>query len=246
MYGKYGLLVTLCLTLLFPFQSAMAESNFIQWHSSNIQLLRGADYELGSEKRTIVTFEHANRWTYGDFYIFGDKDWPDEGSSSYYFEPTLRLSFNKMRGKKASSGLIKDWFLATQFEKPKGQKGRHLYGFAADWNLPGFVFFKTMIFVRDNPNLAGDTQQFTFAWNYPFSINGINFLTEGFADLAGSEATSVANQLFVPRLLMDIGSMVGSPNKKLWLGIEWQYWHNKFGVDGVTESVPQVQIKYVF
>lgn len=230
---------------LFSF-SVSAKKQFIEWHSSNIQVLRGHDYELGSERRTIVTFEHANRWAYGDFYIFGDKDWPDQGPSSHYYEPTLRFSLNKIMGRSPSKGVIKDWFLATQYEKPKGQRGRNLYGLAVDWNIPGFVFFKTMLFSRNNPNLAGDTQQLTVAWNYPFNIKGVNYLTEGFTDLAGAEGTTVANQLFVPRLLVDASPWAGLPDKKLWLGIEWQYWHNKFGVDGVTESVPQVQVKYVF
>ena len=80
-----------------------------------------------------------------------------------------------------------------------------------------------MLFSRNNPNLAGDTQQVTIAWNYPFNINGVNYLTEGFADLAGAEGTTVANQLFVPRLLVDAGPLIGMPDKKLWFGIEWQY-----------------------
>lgn len=31
------------------------------WSSSNIQLLRGTDYQLGEDTRTILTFEHSNR-----------------------------------------------------------------------------------------------------------------------------------------------------------------------------------------
>lgn len=45
---------------------------------------------------------------------------------------------------------------------------------------------------------------------------------------------------------MDVGHASGFAENTLWAGIEWQYWHNKFGVDGVTESVPQLQMKYVF
>ena len=237
------LLVTL---LIMPTLSFASQSGFIQWHSTNIQLLRGGEYELGSQQRTIMTFEHANRWSYGDFYIFGDKDWRDVGDSAYYVEPTLRVSFNKLYGEKLTSGIVKDVFIAGQIEKPKGQRPRTLIGLSADLDVAGFRFFKTMLFLRDNPDLAGDTQQFTFAWNYPFSVAGIDFLTEGFADIAGSEGTSVANQLFVPRLLIDIGQASGWHANTLWLGIEWQYWHNKFGVKGVTESVPQLQVKYVF
>lgn len=232
--------------MLASFSVNATEAEFIQWHSSNVQFLRGADYELGDSTRNVLTVEHANSWRYGDFYIFGDQVWPDQGPSTYYYEPTLRFSLNKISAKDNAVGIVKDVLFALNFEKPKGQSGRRLLGLAVDLDIEGFRFFKTMLFSRDNPDLAGSTYQFTLAWNYPFTLGGVNFLTEGFTDMAGSEGTTVAHQLLVPRLLMDAGQMVGFRENRLWVGIEWQYWHNKFGVKGVTESVPQVQIKYVF
>lgn len=74
----------------------------------------------------------------------------------------------------------------------------------------------------------------------------MNFLIEGFADFAGGEGTAVANQLIVPRFLLDVGDLAGIEENTLFMGVEWQYWRNKFGVAGVTESVPQLQIKWVF
>ncbi len=143
--------------LIMPTLSFASQSSFIQWNSTNIQLLRGGEYELGSQQRTIMTIEHANRWSYGDFYIFGDKDWRDVGDSAYYFEPTLRVSFNKLYGEKLTSGIVKDVFIAGQIEKPKGQRPRTLIGLSADLDVAGFRFFKTMLFLRDNPDLVGDT-----------------------------------------------------------------------------------------
>ena len=235
-------------SLLFTLVSGAASSSdsFIQWHSSNIQLLRGYDYELGSDERTIVTFEHANSWKYGDFFVFADNIWPDDGSSTYYIEPTLRFSLSKMTGEKMSFGIIKDVLISTQVEKPKSQDTRKLAGVAFDLELPEFTFFKTNFFIRDNPDLSGDTYQVTLVWNRPFQIGNVRFLSEGFADFAGSEGTTVAHQLIVPRFLVDLGDISGIEKNKLWMGVEWQYWHNKFGVDGVTESVVQLQAKYVF
>jgi hypothetical protein len=86
----------------------------------------------------------------------------------------------------------------------------------------------------------------TLVWNLPFQLAGTRLLFEGFTDIAGSEGKTVAHQLIVPRLLFDTGQLLGFAKNELWIGVEWQYWHNKFGVDGVTESVPQLQMKYVF
>lgn len=242
---KNVFLLLFFITFLISFNIHAAKKKFIQWHSTNIQLLRGYAYELGNKERTIITLEHVNGFKYGDFFIFADNIWPDSGSHSYYIEPTLRFSLSKISGKKLAYGMIKDILLSAQIEKPKGQSARKLGGIAIDLNLQGFKFFKTNFFVRDNPNLSGSTYQTTFVWNYPFQINDTQILIEGFADLAGGEGKTVAHQLIVPRLLIDAGHLLGIKNNKLWLGVEWQYWHNKFGVDGVTESVPQIQIKYI-
>lgn len=116
------LLLTLALFIsVLPAFTDAKESGFIQWHSTNIQVLRGFDYELGSEKRTIMTFEHANGWKYGDFYLFADQMWQDGGESSYYVEPTLRFSLSKILGKSLSYGIIKDLLISGQIEKPEGQ-----------------------------------------------------------------------------------------------------------------------------
>lgn len=222
------------------------DDSFFQWHTTNVQLLRGHDYKVGSKRRTIMTVEHANGFKYGDFYMFYDQTWPESAKANYYIEPTLRFSLGKMTGTDFSYGLIKDVLISTQLEKPEGQRPRYLYGAAVDLNLPGFKFFKTNYFIRDNRNLSGNTYQVTLAWNRPFEIGGVKFLSEGFTDIAGSEGTTTSHQLFVPRFLMDVGDLADIGENKLWVGMEWQYWHNKFGIDGVTESVPQLQVKWVF
>jgi len=52
--------------------------------------------------------------------------------------------------------------------------------------------------------------------------------------------------MIVPRLLFDVGETLNMGDNKLWVGVEYQYWHNKFGIEGKTESVHQAQIKWVF
>src|SRR5690554_2962107 len=43
-----------------------------RYSSTNVQILYGQDYELGEEKRTIMTLEHASGWEYGDNFFFVD------------------------------------------------------------------------------------------------------------------------------------------------------------------------------
>lgn len=231
---------------LFPVELLAKDSSLIEWQSTNIQILRGVEYEVGSKKRTLATLEHANKWKYGDFHFFLDQTWNDDGKPFYYFEPTTRVSLSKIIGTSLSTGLIKDVLISSNFEKPKGSDIRFLYGASVDLALSGFNFFKTNYWVRDNPDLSGKTYQVTLAWNRPISYKNLNFLIEGFADFAGSEGVTSAHQLIVPRFLFDVGHFNGLPKNKLWAGIEYSYWHNKFGNRGQTESNPQLQIKWVF
>ncbi|MCI5049027.1 MAG: hypothetical protein MRY32_01670 [Rickettsiales bacterium] len=225
---------------------AYASDDWFQWHGANIQYLRGSEYELGDDHRSLITVEYANKWKYGDFFIFGDFSYPDNGNPFYYTEQVLRFSLGKILKKDMSFGLIKDVLFATSLEKAKGQEQRWLAGPAIDWNLPGFIFFQTNLFIRDNPYLSGTTEQLTIAWKRPFMLGSTRWLTEGFADFAGAEGRTKPNQYIVPRLLLDVGDLTGIGQNKLFMGLEYSYWHNKFGVDGVTESNPQFQVKWVF
>ncbi len=237
---------TVCIGFFFNSFCKRTKTFFLQWNSTNIQLLRGYDYEVGSEDRTLLTLEHASGWQYGDVFGFLDQTWPEEGNNSYYVEISPRVSINKLRNKFDSKGLIKDVLISTTIEKPENSNARYLYGFAIDFNISGFKFFKTNLYIRNNPALER-TYQVTLSWSRPFRVKRIDYLIEGFADLAGDEGQNKKPyQLIVPRFLVDIGSVVNLKKKKLFLGIEWQYWHNKFGIQGVTESVPQFQIKYNF
>jgi len=170
----------------------------------------------------------------------------DNSTDTFYGEFSPRLSLSKLLDKNISNALIKDILLSFTIEKAKNLDERYLYGAAVDLNIPSLKVLKINAYVRDNPAFDGRTWQITLAWNAPFKIGNTSLLAEGFADIAGAEGSSEANQLIVPRLLVDIGKAMGVKNNRLYLGIEWQYWHNKFGIQGVTESVPQAQLKWIF
>ncbi|WP_323761234.1 hypothetical protein [Maricaulis sp.] len=237
-----------CLPVLMPALSLATPPAFadgpIQWHSENLQILKGVDYALGPEERTIITFEHAHASTVGDLFVFTDVTFEPDGAIQVYGEITPRLSLSRLTGRDWQAGPVSDVLLAANYERGEGGVERYLAGAAIDLDLEGFRFFRVHAFLRDDPRRSGTTGQLSIAWNRPFELGGEALLFEGFADLAGAEGPGVANQLLVPRLLWDIGAHHGASGR-VFLGLEWQYWHNKFGVDGVTESVPQLQLKWV-
>jgi nucleoside-specific outer membrane channel protein Tsx len=216
----------------------------VEWHSENIQILHGQDYELGDGDRSIITFEHASRWSHGDLFIFTDFSFSENGDDSVYGEISPRFSLSRLTGQSWEFGIIEDVYIALNYERGEHHTQRYLAGIAADLDVPGFRFVRLHAYHRDDPNRPGSTWQATLVWNRVFELAGQEFLAEGFADFAGAEGNGVANELIVPRLLWDIGALRDRPGR-LYLGMERQYWHNKFGVDGVTEDVTQLQLKWV-
>lgn len=235
----------MAMALMLSCLPVMAFADVLDWQTTNIQILRGDAYKVGESQRTITTLEHANGWSYGDTYAFVDFIYPDGQKSSYYGEISPRLSFGKIFDA-SFPGVIKDVLISTTFEKARGQGPQYLYGIGVDWHAPGFKFLKTNAYVHDSTQLDGETWQVTVQYSRPFQIGDAKFVVEGFADFQGDEGTSNANQLIVPRLLLDAGDLMGFASDKLMVGVEYQYWHNKFGIEGVSESVPQLQVKWIF
>lgn len=236
----------LVVLVLLVSSTPIRADDFFKFHAPNIQYLYGNNFELGPDERQIITLEYATAFKYGDFFAFSDLSFPNGGDFSHYSEGILRLSLNKMTGSKLKLGPFSDLYLAGSLELPKGKDPRYLYGLSTDINIPGFKFLRFIAYIRDNPDLPGASHQFTAVWNLPFKIGGVSFLSEGVADFAGSEGPSNANQLVIPRLLVDTGDLLFEKPGKLFAGIELQYWHNKFGIEGITESVVQFQLKWNF
>jgi nucleoside-specific outer membrane channel protein Tsx len=239
--------LTLALIAL-GFFAAPVMAGSATWSSTNIQYLYGSNFELGDNSRSTITVEHANNWNYGDNFFFVDITNPartgDQTQTEAYVEFNPRFSLNKILNQDLSFGPVSEVLIATGLEMGNGFHN-YLYGLGVSLKIPKFAFAHLNVYVRDNPNEDGVTYQFTPAWRVPFSIGTVDFVFKGFADIAGSEGNKEFNIDFQPVLQMDLGKFVGAP-KQLYGGIEYIYWYNKFGVDGVHENAPQAMIEWLF
>lgn len=241
-------IVAALITALF---SSTAQASI--WSTSNIQYLHGNSYKLGDETRSIVTFEHADGWKYGDNFFFVDITNPDRESvntpTEFYSEYSPRVSLLSLAGKTPWTGFVKDILQTDTVEMGQGFHN-YLYGLAVDLNLPGFAFFQVNYYVRNEITARSDLgNQITLAWLAPFNIGPTKWIFEGFADYAwglnNNEAHVEDNLITAPRLLLDIGNFFGTPNA-LHAGVEYQVWRNKFGIKDVNENVAQLMLKWTF
>jgi len=250
--SRSNILILVAILLLPLSFATSALAGAATWQSSNIQYLYGSNFELGDSARSTLTFEHANGWKYGDNFFFVDVLNPvtdgNNTQTELYAEFSPRLSLSSLTGKKLSFPLVKDVLLAGTLEMGKTDFGgfrNYLYGVGFSLDLPKFAFADLNLLVRDNPKQEGLTAQATIDWMLPFNMSSAKLVFEGFADLAGAEGDTVLNLDIQPRLLLDLGNFWNTPGN-LFAGMEYIYWHNKFGIDGVEENVAQAMVKVVF
>ncbi len=127
-----------------------------------------------------------------------------------------------------------------------------------EWNTNGFA-------VPEGPRTSfSPTYEIETSWLYPFSLGPVPLQFTGFANLIGpkgagySEPAPYAGDfyhkteiLFHPKLLVDVGSLVGYTPGKLMAGVGYEFWMNKFGsvkpyVEGTQESTVFFEVGYHF
>lgn len=226
------------------------------WSVTNVQLLHGTryadDFGIDDKRKNIFTFEHASGWKYGDNFFFLDTSNPNAAGTGHYAEFSPRLSLGKLAGKTLAFGPVKDVLIAATSEQGDGVRA-YLAGVGFALDLPKFAFADINLYARrSHRDFAAEQTnsgaQVTLDWLLPFELVGLKFAFEGFVDYAwgekGGSAPLEDNLVSGPRLLLDAGNFVGAPGK-VQLGVEYQIWRNKFGIDGVNEDVPQIMVKWI-
>ncbi len=223
------------------------------WSAANAQYLYGDGYELGDESMAIFTLEYAAGTKNWDVFFFLDVANPAASGTGHYAEFSPRFSFTPLTGAPLSFWIAKDTMVSTTIEMGDGVRA-YLVGVGLPLKLPGFAFADFNLYARKSYRDFVATQtgmggQITLDWLYPFKLGPLDFAFEGFFDWAfgesGGSAPKEDNIVTAPRLLVDVGKMFGAPGK-FQAGIEYQFWVNKYGVDGVNEDVPQAMVKWIF
>lgn len=195
----------------------------------------------------VITLEHASGHNWGDVFFFVDRldakaDANNLASKETYAELSPRLSLSYLTGSKLEYGFVKDVFIATTWEHStldvsgifSQSFDNYLVGVGADFAVPGFAYFNANVYQANN-ELTENDQQLTVVWGYPFSIGSADFMFDGYIDWSSAESDHASDFHFNPQLRMDVGKYFGVP-KKFEAGIEYSYWHNKFGIAGIDNE----------
>ena len=217
------------------------------WSSSKVEILYGQDFARGlngaDQNEATFTFANATGFTWGDTFIFADVNKANDTKKTggTHLEFSTRYNFWKPEEK----GVVKGVFGIVQADMTSNafvQKVVPMAGVSLDWGVPGFKFVKTHLQYRNDPTKDGSSVQFNLVWNKSFTVGEQNFSFEGFLDWTQGEGEgfgSEDNLLMQPQVLWHA-------NKSLAVGVEYQYWKNRLGIDGRDESVPQIMVRWTF
>jgi nucleoside-specific outer membrane channel protein Tsx len=254
------------LAMLSAVSLAPTRAVALEWSATEIQYLHGARYREpfnpDNVSKDIVTLQHADGYSLGRNFLF--IDWIESGRrerdlagnpeapTEIYGEAYTTLSLGKLTGKSWAFGPLRDLGLTVGLNLGNKDSQFHpeprvyLAGITLDFAPPrGFFNVDLLGYWDHGCNRGGcpayhGSYQITPAWSLPFSLGGVDGEFAGFIDFIGSRgAGSVAQVLSQPQLRFDVGKPFGYKGR-FYAGIEYQYWRNKFGSDGVNESHPQL------
>lgn len=236
---------SLPLSLLFAGTMSIScnASAEMQWSDFSLSYLSGSQYEVGDKSRQFVTVEHASGHTWGDTFFFYDRSKSKNGTLESYAELSPRLSLGYVSGSDLSFGIISDVFIATTWEEG-AFFNNYLLGVGVSLKVSGFNYLTANVYQANNSAWDND-QMLTVTWGYPFKLAGADFLYDGFLDWSNSTDSQASEMNFTSQLKYNIGGALGT-KAPVYLGLEYAFWNNKFGISGVDERSASFLLKWHF
>ncbi|SLN49152.1 Nucleoside-specific channel-forming protein, Tsx [Roseovarius albus] len=241
------------------------QANFSE---TEIQLHYGEDYKLGrnanfpdfdnTTSRQTITLEHFSTNDIGDLFFFvdffqdNDKLEDDSGTESdqygeiYYHLHGSQFGLNfgdssPVSGLDLGVGLNQGTDFSVALAGPR-----------LNFGIEGFRVLSLGVYAYNNfvdpfSRNLDTTYQATLVWDYPFAMGKQKFLMRGFVDFIGDQGSGVEEQIvFSPQFRWDLGNAIKLNEDKLYLGVEYTHFNNKFGVEGVDENSYSLFVSFKF
>lgn len=246
----YRSFLFVCTTLL----AAHATQAEQYWADNSFSFLYGSHYKNipagQSSHARVMTLEHASGHSWGGLFMFVDRIQEVDGDYRETYgelSPTVYLKqFEQGWVRSINAAFMYEFSSSTTQGANAGKfsQDNYLAGLSLSLNIPSFTFFNVGLYHAWDNNIFGrsEDQQLTLsgAWQHG------NFTIDGFLDFtpskgAGRKETELN---FTPQLTYNIAPHLGWPGK-LKVGIEYNYWKNKFGsADKVTQNNASLLIKW--
>jgi nucleoside-specific outer membrane channel protein Tsx len=243
-----------------------------------------ADGSRKDIKKAIVSLTHADGYKYGTNYfnldmLMSDHNDPADGvpgntgAQEAYVVYRNTLDIGKVLGQAVKFGPVRgvgatvgfDW--NTKNDGYGSKKRMFVIGPTVMFDVPGFLNADLLLLDESNsPNGVPcgcryhyqNHAALSLSWGIPVASLPLSF--NGYALYIGSKGTNEFGGPTAPEthfdgsLMLDAGKLAGGPQHTFLVGLEYEYWRNKFGNPtvtpgagpGATARTPMVRAEYHF
>lgn len=202
--------------------------------------------------KNIFTFDNTTSGDWWSSYLFVDvlRSWSDADANAkeVYGEWYPSISLRKISGRHVSDGFLRDVSVTVGLNTGVRSTGPSpfavLPGATLAFNVPGFTFVSLGTYAYiDRGRFQGQpsdcqatTYQITPSFSLPFDLGAAKMKLDGFVDVIGKHANCEAMVLTEPRLTVDLSRLWSKPGH-VYVGVDWLYWHNKYGIKDLKENL---------
>ena len=246
-----------------PLAAADWSDTFVGYRTSNQFQEPGID---GTLKKDILQLSHVSGWAYGSNFfnvdmLMSDKGDPSangtSGANEVYVVYRTAMSLGKVSGKDLGFGPVRDLSFTAGFDfnsknNAFASKKRFLvFGPTLNFKVSN-GFFDLGLWGCHEQNYNGivgksvdfkTTFTLTAAWGLPFQVGRVGAEFKGYANYIGAKGKDGFGVETKPEtlanlsVLFDISPVFGT-KKKVYAGLGYEYWNNKFGGQNSDAPAP--------
>jgi nucleoside-specific outer membrane channel protein Tsx len=282
-FGKAAAIVFGLAALGAGLGADMKSANAAEWSDTSIGYRYGTKFRepfiAEDITKSIIDFQHVSGYKYGvNFFnvdlLMSDKNDPaagGAGAQEAYVVYRNTVDLAKLTGSEYKWGIIKDvggtfgfdW--NTKNDIGYSSKKRMLVvGPTLMMDVPGFLNVGVFALFESNAPV-GISDRYTYDthamldlnWGIPIGSSPFSF--QGYFDIIAPKGKdefgndTATETHFDVAIMLDVGKVLGGPKDTFKLGLEYEYWKNKFGNDhngpagdGAFAKTPMIRAEYHF
>ena len=211
--------------------------------------------------KNVFTFENTAGGRLWSSYLFVDvlRSWSDADANAkeVYGEWYPTLSLRALSGRERSKSILADVGVTVGLNTGVRSTGSSpfavLPGLTFTFNVPGFDFLGVNAvayidrgrFNGQPTDCAATAFQVTPSWSLPIRAGKSTVKVNGFVDFTTRHANCAGQVLSTPRVMLDVSTYWDKPGV-LYVGFDWVYWHNKYGIAGLKDNLLLPVVVWVF
>jgi nucleoside-specific outer membrane channel protein Tsx len=268
-------IVATCVLGVVILSAGMQQANAVEWSDNAIGYRYGTKfaepYNSNDISKNIFNFTHVSGYKYGTNYLNLDllqSDSKDSNAQEAYVVYRHTLDLGKVSNKNLGFGPVRGVGITAGFDwntkNDPGYSSRKrmlVAGPTLMFDVPGFLNV-SLLALRESNQPVGVPSRYTYkthamlnaAWGIPIASTGLSF--EGYANFIAAKGSNEfggptsAETNIDAMVMVDLGTPLGMGKNTFRVGLEYQYWRNKFGnpsnVPGSLAKTPMVRAEYHF